>query len=183
MRQSDRACRPNQLRESCSLTVVIGVGIHVRAHTYLPGGNQGACRAELGPPPAEAFRAFSRSVFAEGALPAKTKQLISVAVAHVTQCPYCIRGHTATALKQGVTAEEIMEAIWVAAECVPVALTRTRLWRWIQLCVPKSMIAGKRSNSPQTRVRRESPEIAGGNIGDFARSMGVGVRVRFLSQK
>ena len=55
-------------------------------------------------------------MFAEGALPAKTKQLIAVAVAHVTQCPYCIRGHTDAALRQGATAEEIMEAIWVAAE-------------------------------------------------------------------
>jgi AhpD family alkylhydroperoxidase len=42
--------------------------------------------------------------------------LIAVAVAHVTQCPYCIRGHTSAALQQGATAEEIMEAIWVAAE-------------------------------------------------------------------
>lgn len=73
-------------------------------------------RNRLAPGPAEAFRAFSRSVFAEGAIPVKTKQLIAVAVAHVTQCPYCIRGHTSAALRQGATAEEIMEAIWVAAE-------------------------------------------------------------------
>jgi alkylhydroperoxidase/carboxymuconolactone decarboxylase family protein YurZ len=44
-------------------------------------------RKFLAPGPAETFRAFSRSVFAEGALPAGTKQLIAVAVAHVTQCP------------------------------------------------------------------------------------------------
>ena len=75
-----------------------------------------AQRKSLAPGPAEAFKAFSRSVFAEGALPAKAKQLIAVAVAHVTQCPYCIRGHTDGALKHGATAEEIMEAIWVAAE-------------------------------------------------------------------
>ncbi len=73
-------------------------------------------RKHLAPNPAEAFKAFSRSVFAEGALSAKTKQLIAVAVAHVTQCPYCIRGHTSAALQHGATAEEIMEAIWVAAE-------------------------------------------------------------------
>lgn len=73
-------------------------------------------RKRLAPGPAEAFRAFSRSVFAEGSIPARTKQLIAVAVAHVTQCPYCIRGHTRAALQQGATAEEIMEAIWVAAE-------------------------------------------------------------------
>ena len=73
-------------------------------------------RTRLAPGPATAFRAFSQSVFAEGRVPARTKQLIAVAVAHVTQCPYCIRGHTRAALKQGATAEEIMEAIWVAAE-------------------------------------------------------------------
>ena len=73
-------------------------------------------RKNLAPKPAEAFKAFSQSVFAEGALPAKTKQLIAVAVAHVTQCPYCIRGHTKSALQKGATPEEIMEAIWVAAE-------------------------------------------------------------------
>jgi AhpD family alkylhydroperoxidase len=73
-------------------------------------------RAQLAPAPAEAFRAFSKSVFAEGALSAKTKQLIAVAVAHVTQCPYCIRGHTAGAMRSGASSEEIMEAIWVAAE-------------------------------------------------------------------
>lgn len=64
----------------------------------------------------EAFRAFSKSVFADGAIPGKTKQLIAIAVAHVTQCPYCIRSHTRTAVRQGATSEEIMEAIWVAAE-------------------------------------------------------------------
>jgi AhpD family alkylhydroperoxidase len=73
-------------------------------------------RKNLAPKTAEAFKAFSQSVFADGALPAKTKQLIAVAVAHVTQCPYCIRGHTKSALHQGATSEEIMEAIWVAAE-------------------------------------------------------------------
>ena|GEM_PF-4668133 len=48
--------------------------------------------------------------------PTKVKQLIAVAAAHVTQCPYCIRGQVKAALRHGATAEEIMEAIWVAAE-------------------------------------------------------------------
>jgi AhpD family alkylhydroperoxidase len=73
-------------------------------------------RRRLAPGPADTFRAFSKSVFSEGALDARTKQLIAVAVAHVTQCPYCIRGHTTAAMRNGATAEEIMEAIWVAAE-------------------------------------------------------------------
>lgn len=73
-------------------------------------------RRELAPKQLDAFKAFSAAVFAEGELSAVTKQLIAVAVAHVTQCPYCIKGHTAGALKQGATEAQIMEAIWVAAE-------------------------------------------------------------------
>ena len=73
-------------------------------------------RKQLAPGPADAFRAFNQAVFADGALPTKTKQLIAVAVAHVTQCPYCIRSHTNAALKHSATGEEIMEAVWVAAE-------------------------------------------------------------------
>lgn len=73
-------------------------------------------RRALAPETEKAFQAFSRQVFAEGALPVKTKQLIAVAVAHVTQCPYCIRGHTKAALRHGATRQELMEAIWVAAE-------------------------------------------------------------------
>jgi AhpD family alkylhydroperoxidase len=70
----------------------------------------------LAPEQHEAFQTFSRKVFANGALTTKTKQLIAVAVAHVTQCPYCIRGHTKAALREGVTREELLESIWVAAE-------------------------------------------------------------------
>lgn len=75
-----------------------------------------ARRAKLAPEATEAFRAFSKQVFAEGALDEKTKQLIAVAVAHVTQCPYCIKGHTKLARRKGATPEQIMEAIWVASE-------------------------------------------------------------------
>lgn len=73
-------------------------------------------RKQLAPTQLEAFQNFSRAVFADGALPPVTKQLIAVAVAHTTQCPYCIKGHTKAALKAGATEQQIMEAIWVAAE-------------------------------------------------------------------
>lgn len=73
-------------------------------------------RQALAPAAAAAFKAFGEAVFADGALPSKTKELIAIAVAHVTQCPYCIRGHTKSALRKGATAQEVMEAIWVAAE-------------------------------------------------------------------
>ena len=73
-------------------------------------------RRELAPETEAAFQAFSQKVFADGALSAKMKQIIAVAVAHVTQCPYCIKGHTKAALRHGATEQELMEAIWVAAE-------------------------------------------------------------------
>lgn len=75
-----------------------------------------ATRHSLAPAVADAFASFSEKVFAAGALPTKVKQLIAVAAAHVTQCPNCIRGHTRAAVRHGATPEEIMEAIWVAAE-------------------------------------------------------------------
>ena len=73
-------------------------------------------RTRASPEAHAAFQNFGKKVFADGALPLRTKQIIAVAVAHVTQCPYCIKGHTKAALARGATAEEIMEAIWVAAE-------------------------------------------------------------------
>lgn len=73
-------------------------------------------RKALAPDAEDAFRAFSKAVFAEGALDTRTKQLIAVAVAHVTQCPWCIEGHVKAARREGASAEQIMEAIWVAAE-------------------------------------------------------------------
>jgi AhpD family alkylhydroperoxidase len=81
-------------------------------------------RKKLAPATHDAFQAFSKQVFADGALPGKTKQLIAVAVAHTTQCPYCIRGHTKTALRAGAINEEIILSMLVtpaaregASEC------------------------------------------------------------------
>lgn len=76
----------------------------------------GQHRKDLTPEAEQAWRDFSKAVFAPGALDAKTKQLIAVAVAHVTQCPYCIKGHAPAARREGATEAEMMEAIWVAAE-------------------------------------------------------------------
>ena len=73
-------------------------------------------RHALAPETEDAFLAFSRAVFADGALDGRTKQLIAVAVAHVTQCPWCIEGHVKAARRAGASREQVMEAIWVAAE-------------------------------------------------------------------
>ena len=75
-----------------------------------------AARRKLAPDIAASFHGFSEAVFAEGALPSKVKHIIAVAAAHITQCPYCIKGHTRAALLNGASRQELMEAIWLAAE-------------------------------------------------------------------
>lgn len=73
-------------------------------------------RTTLAPESMKAWMNFSNKVFQEGALSEKTKHLIALAVAHVTQCPYCIRAHTKESMRTGASKEEMMEAIWVASE-------------------------------------------------------------------
>src|SRR5437588_320506 len=65
-----------------------------------------------------AFDAFSGLVLADGALPANTKQLIPVAVVHLTRCPYCITGNTRATIGTATWSmpQELMETIWAAAE-------------------------------------------------------------------
>ncbi len=54
-------------------------------------------------------------VFKEGALTAREKSLIALAVSHTVQCPYCIDAYTQDALEKGVTEAGMMEAVHVAA--------------------------------------------------------------------
>ncbi|MFN2476868.1 MAG: carboxymuconolactone decarboxylase family protein [Chthoniobacterales bacterium] len=69
----------------------------------------------LAPDVMKAFWAFDKAALAEGAIPVKYKELIAVAVAHTTQCPYCIDIHNGSARKAGATDAEIVEAAMVAA--------------------------------------------------------------------
>jgi AhpD family alkylhydroperoxidase len=50
-----------------------------------------------------------------GKLSGKFKEIIAVAVAHATQCPYCIDVHTKNAVKAGATNEELSEAVMVTS--------------------------------------------------------------------
>jgi AhpD family alkylhydroperoxidase len=63
----------------------------------------------------QSFLAFDKAVMADGAIPAKTKELIAVAVAMTTQCPYCIEIHNKKARAAGCTEQEVAEAVFVAA--------------------------------------------------------------------
>jgi AhpD family alkylhydroperoxidase len=70
---------------------------------------------ELAPSAWEGFLAFDKAAMADGALPARTKELIAVAVAVTTQCPYCIEIHNKKAKSAGCSEAEIAEAVLVAA--------------------------------------------------------------------
>ena len=61
------------------------------------------------------FFDYYGKVFEEGSLTAREKSLIALAVAHTEQCPYCIDAYTKDGLQKGITKEEMMEALHVAA--------------------------------------------------------------------
>ena len=61
------------------------------------------------------FFDYYGTVFEEGALTAREKSLIALAVSHVVKCPYCIDAYTKDGLQKGITKEEMMEAVHVGA--------------------------------------------------------------------
>ena len=63
----------------------------------------------------EKFSEYYGAVCAEGALTAREKALIALAVAHAVQCPYCIDAYTQACLEQGANGEQMTEAVHVAA--------------------------------------------------------------------
>ena len=69
----------------------------------------------LAPEVMKAFWAFDKAAVADGAIPVKYKELIAIAVALTTQCPYCIEIHNSNARKAGATDAEVTEAAMVAA--------------------------------------------------------------------
>ncbi|MDQ6912506.1 MAG: carboxymuconolactone decarboxylase family protein [Verrucomicrobiota bacterium] len=70
---------------------------------------------KLAPEAMKAFWAFDKAAVADGVVPVKYKELIAVAMALTTQCPYCIDIHANNARNAGATEEEIAEAAMVAA--------------------------------------------------------------------
>lgn len=71
--------------------------------------------AKLAPEAFRTFVQFSEEATKEGVLTVKEKELIAVAIAHITACSYCIDIHTTAAKRVGVTKEELAEAIFVAS--------------------------------------------------------------------
>ncbi|WP_061248705.1 arsenosugar biosynthesis-associated peroxidase-like protein [Leptospira alstonii] len=70
---------------------------------------------EFQPNLAKKFFEYYGDVFADGALTAREKSLIALAVSHAIQCPYCIDAYTTDTLEKGVSEAGLMEAVHVAA--------------------------------------------------------------------
>src|SRR6266550_9258754 len=70
---------------------------------------------ELAPDAFKAFVAFDEAVVKYGVIPLKYKELIAVAVALTTQCPYCIEIHSKRAKAAGATEQELAETTLIAA--------------------------------------------------------------------
>ena len=51
----------------------------------------------------------------DGAIPRKYRELLALAVACTTQCPYCLDVHTRAAKRAGATREEVAEAAFISA--------------------------------------------------------------------
>jgi 4-carboxymuconolactone decarboxylase len=64
---------------------------------------------------AKKFFEWYGAVFADGALSAREKSLIALAVAHAVQCPYCIDAYSKDALEKGSDLDQMTEAVHVAA--------------------------------------------------------------------
>ena len=67
------------------------------------------------PESVKAFWAFDKLAMASGAIPSKYKELMALAVAFTTQCPYCIEIHAKKAREAEASEQEITEAVVVAA--------------------------------------------------------------------
>jgi alkylhydroperoxidase/carboxymuconolactone decarboxylase family protein len=70
--------------------------------------------AEYGKDLADKFFSWYGAVFADGALTAREKSLIALAVAHAVQCPYCIDAYSTDAYEKGWSEQQMMEAVHVA---------------------------------------------------------------------
>ncbi|HZH03051.1 MAG TPA: arsenosugar biosynthesis-associated peroxidase-like protein [Myxococcaceae bacterium] len=82
---------------------------HAGDLTHFP--DIGKNRPEL----AKKFFDWYGAVFEEGALSAREKSLIALAVSHAVQCPYCIDAYSQDCLEKGADLDQMTEAVHVAA--------------------------------------------------------------------
>jgi alkylhydroperoxidase/carboxymuconolactone decarboxylase family protein len=71
--------------------------------------------SEFQPVLGKKFFEYYSEVFKDGALTAREKSLIALAVSHALQCPYCIDAYSTDSLEKGADEAQMMEAVHVAA--------------------------------------------------------------------
>lgn len=76
--------------------------------------NRIATMGQLAPEALAGFKALDKAALAEGAIPKKYKELMAIAVALTTQCPYCIQVHRKAAIAAGAIDAELAETVFVA---------------------------------------------------------------------
>lgn len=103
--------RESNIFKSLTTKVIIPMKTYYQAEDLKKFSRITEWSPELG----EQFFTYYNQVFQEGALSAREKSLIALAVAHVVQCPYCIEAYTKDGLKRGIEKEEMMEAVHVGA--------------------------------------------------------------------
>ena len=108
-------------------------------------GTQFKRMRELVPEAYRAFLEFDQKAFKDGALPGKTKGLMALAIAQITQCPWCIQAHTRKASEAGASDAEIAETTFVAMRWPP---------------APRGATGGSRSSA--CRSTRDSVSISMG---------------------
>jgi len=84
---------------------------YYHSHDLSRFGEMGQNASEL----SEKFFAWYGAVFQDGALSAREKAIVALAVAHAVQCPYCIDAYSKSALEKGADLDQMTEAVHVAA--------------------------------------------------------------------
>lgn len=117
--------RPSDPRLGAAPVSACGAGAEDASHSSAASGGDGYYRredlarfGEIGqnaPELGKKFFEWYGAVFAEGALTAREKSIIALAVAHAVQCPYCIEAYTKDCEKKGFNLDQLTEAVHVTA--------------------------------------------------------------------
>ena len=112
----DRGLHAAQLRRATLATLTPGDPIKEEVMQFhdVDVKTQFKRMRELVPETYRAFLEFDQKAFKDGAIPGKTKELIALGIAQITQCPWCIDAHTKKAATAGASDAEIAETTFVA---------------------------------------------------------------------
>lgn len=112
-----------------------------------------------------AFQQFSQQSFAKGALDVRTKQLIAITVAHVTQCPYCIRAAPRRLSRWALAVSKSWRPFGLPPKCERAPPMRIRFWHWIR--------CARKMPKPIPRSRASVPYPPAKQISDAGSALAV----------